>query len=638
LSIKGLTRTNSIGAKIFGAFVAMSMITGALGGYGLYVLFATGQIVVDTYDKPLMAINFARAASLTFAQMDKELLRRSLVSEQERAAIDRNLAGLSVTFLEDLAVADERALAASERAVIVEIKNLFEKWTALRQQDDVSVGDLQTLDDYIVDRFDALTELIAGHTFVERRKAIWAIADFKYVSLAALAVALLLSAAITVWLARRIARPLSAAAAVADRISYGEFETPIPQGGKDETGVLLHSMAVMQANIRAMMARETAQRRSAQTRLADAIESSREGMVLIDAEGKIALANSQIGMFFPAVAPFLVSGADFATVASLVRSELDRCGDSDEPRAANFQPFDGSLLTGEYQLADGRWIRLSRSNTHDGGFFLFLSDFTEIKEREERYKEAKRQAEEASRAKTNFLANMSHELRTPLNAIIGFSEIIAGQIIGAMGNAKYAEYGSDIVQSARHLLDIINSVLDLAKSEAGKLQFIPEVVDLRHVLEGCATMMREPIAKAKVKFDVTYPEGPLPVLGEPAKLRQIILNLLSNAIKFTPPGGEVSLLAGAPAPGRAEIRVIDTGIGMSADEILIALEPFGQVDSALTRRYEGTGLGLPLTKALAELHGGSLTVSSTPGRGTTITVWLPYADSAAAGFRQSPAA
>src|SRR5258708_3995221 len=173
-------------------------------------------------------------------------------------------------------------------------------------------------------------------------------------------------------------------------------------------------------------------------------------------------------------------------------------------------------------MPDGRWIRFSRSETTDGGFILFLSDFTEIKEREEIFKEAKLQAEVASTAKTNFLANMSHELRTPLNAIIGFSELITGQHFGVVGNPRYVEYAGDILHSGKHLLGIISGVLDLAKSEAGKLELTLESVDLCGIVDECAMMMRTQCTQAQIRFIVDRPETPLVVQGEPARLRQII--------------------------------------------------------------------------------------------------------------------
>ena len=621
------SKARSIRTAIFAAFVAMGLITGGLGAYGLYVLFAAGKLVVQTYDGPLMAINYARSASLSFSRMDKELLRRAIAPGEDYAEIDKLIGELREVFLADLSVAEQRALAPNERVVIGEIKRLFAEWNAHRLAggDPVTDGELLRLSNQLVDRFDVLTELIAGHTFVERRKAIWAINDYEYYSLGALALALVLSAIISFLLARRILRPLSAAAVVADRIAAGDLNMPIPMGSRDETGALLRSMSFMQQSIRVMMEREMAQRRSAQNRLIDALESSQEGMALIDADGKIVVANSQIAHFFPSVAPYLVEGADFSSVMSLIRSKI--ASRMEASGRADMVPAGDSALfaAGECEIDDGRWVRFSRSETQDGGFFLFLSDFTDIKQREEHFKQAKREAEEASMAKTSFLANMSHELRTPLNAVIGFSEIISGQILGQIGNQKYVGYAEDILQSGRHLLDIINSVLDLAKSEAGKLQLMPETVDLRRVLESSATMIREQCRAAELSFDVIYPETPLLVIGETAKLRQIVLNLLSNAVKFTNPGGSLLLAAREADGDRVEIRVTDSGIGMTKDEIPIALAAFGQVDSSLSRRYEGTGLGLPLTKVLVELHGGELAIVSEPGVGTTVFVYLPRA-------------
>jgi signal transduction histidine kinase/HAMP domain-containing protein len=616
-----LPTRHSIGAKIFGAFVVMGSMTVALGAYGLYVLVAAGAIVADTYDRPLMAINFARSASLCFTQMDKEVLRRTIASASDQPEIEFKLASLTTDFFEDLDVAEQRSLAADERAVIHEIRSLVLQWDERRQGRAASGGgELDQLAERIVGRFDVLIELTAGHTFVERRKAITQIKHFEYFSSAATFLALLLSAALTVLLARRIIRPLSAAASIADRIAEGELETPIPAGGKDETGILLRSMTVMQDSIRDAIGREKAQRRLAQIHLIDALESSREGMVLVAERGEIVIANSQLARFFPAVAPHLVAGADFATAFSFIRPELVQCTRSEIDGSRD----DGLFSDGEYQLTDGRWIRFARSETQDGGFFLILSDFSEIKEREERYKEAKQQAEAANKAKSNFLANMSHELRTPLNAIIGFSEIISGQQLGSVGHPEYLDYAGEILHSGHHLLEIINSVLDLAMSEAGKLRLTAGPVELDELLASCATTMREQFARAEMRFLVVDADEPLLVFGEAGKLRQTFLSLLSNAMKFSEPGGTVILHALAPIGGMIRIAVSDTGIGMTERDISTALAPFGQVDARLARKYDGTGLGLPLAKVFVELHGGSLTIESTKGVGTTVMVALPH--------------
>jgi signal transduction histidine kinase len=267
---------------------------------------------------------------------------------------------------------------------------------------------------------------------------------------------------------------------------------------------------------------------------------------------------------------------------------------------------------------------MTGSATSEGGSIIFLSDFTAIKEREESLRRAKREAEAANASKTRFLANMSHELRTPLNAIIGFSEIISGQLFGKLGNGRYLEYSRDILRSGRHLLAVINDVLDLSKSEAGKMVLTAHDTDMRDVLEDCVSMVREQCAAAGLTLSVTGMDRPLPMSGDAAKLRQIFLNLLSNAIKFTDTGGSVALSADATAD-RIEVTVTDTGIGMDPQDVEVAFQPFTQVDNRLERRYEGTGLGLPLTKALVDLHKGNITIDSARGKGTRITISFPRA-------------
>ncbi len=456
-----------------------------------------------------------------------------------------------------------------------------------------------------------------------RGDSIAAIRGFEYSSAAVAVLALLLAAAITFLLARRIVRPLALAARAADRIAGGELDTVIPRGGGDETGILLNTLSAMRDNIRAMMAREREQRRSAQSRLADALESSHEGMVLVDADGRVVVANSQMAEFFPALAAVIRPAADFAMIAPAMRGHLLRPDAA--PDLAEIQA-NGS----ELQLADGRWIRVSRSSTRDGGGFFFFTDFTEVKERERRYREAQRQAEAASRAKSSFLANMSHELRTPLNAIIGFSEIMMRETMGPVGNPHYVSYLGDILQSGRHLLTVINGVLDLAKSESGTMPLHRESVNIAAILAECATMMRDQCARGGIGLGIAAADGLPPLSGDPAKLRQIFLNLLSNAVKFTDPGGTVSVRADSRGDAVA-IEVRDTGIGMSAADIPLALSPFGQIDSRLARRYDGTGLGLPLAKELTERHGGTLAIESEPGKGTVIRVTLPIAPAAMSG-------
>jgi signal transduction histidine kinase len=236
---------------------------------------------------------------------------------------------------------------------------------------------------------------------------------------------------------------------------------------------------------------------------------------------------------------------------------------------------------------------------------------------------ARDDAQTANRTKSEFLANMSHELRTPLNAIIGFSEVMQAQIYGALGDKRYAEYAGDIHRSGQHLLEIINDILDLAKVEAGRLELRPDRVDVAQLFTACERLMQNKAASAGVTLIVRPADTVTDIVADEIRLRQILLNLLSNAVKFTPRGGYVTLLAERGADRTCEFKVIDTGIGMSEAEVAVAMEPFRQIDNTLARKYEGTGLGLPLTRALIELHGGVFELSSKPGIGTTATVRLP---------------
>jgi signal transduction histidine kinase len=573
-------------------------------------------MAVTTFDGPLMAINFARAAQNDFTGLQMDELRYEQVAPSDRQAIVDDIESQASTFNDDLGVAEQRSLDPDEQRLIRQIKTLVGTWRTARGRGDM--GALAKLDTQIDDKFDLLVELNTDHSFVSRRQTVTNVANYRYATIGATLLALALAAGITLFLRRRIIRPLSAAAAVADRIAKGQLQTEIPPGGDDETGALLKSMTVMQDSIREMMSRETTLRRSAENRLADALETSREGVILVSPDGRIVLANSSLRDFFPAIAASLVGGASFAEALRLIQTQL---------AVTPSQPG-GADLTGhaELELANGHWVRITASATSDGGSIMLLSDFTLVKEREESLRRATRAAEAANAAKTRFLANMSHELRTPLNAIIGFSEIIHGQLFGLIGNERYLDYSGDILRSGRHLLDVINSVLDLAKSESGKMMLENRPTDMAEVLKDCITMVEEQITGAGLTFEVSGLDQHLPLLGDPAKLRQIFLNLLSNAMKFTPSGGKVWLQAERTADG-VSVMVGDNGIGMSPEDMDVAMQPFGQVDNRLERKYEGTGLGLPLTRAFVELHGGMMRFESARDQGTRVFVTFPRARS-----------
>jgi signal transduction histidine kinase len=235
---------------------------------------------------------------------------------------------------------------------------------------------------------------------------------------------------------------------------------------------------------------------------------------------------------------------------------------------------------------------------------------------------ALRQAELANRAKAAFLAAMSHELKTPLNAVLGFSEIIRDEILGSVGRPAYREYAADIHASGMRLLAVINDVLDVTRLEGGLLAIETRPSDMRDIAESAIGLARATAGDGRsVLVDIA---ADFPALNvDPRRLAQALGNLLANALKFTPQGGRIALTARRDPAGGINLAVSDTGIGMAPEAAAAALEPFRQIDSTLSRKFEGAGLGLPIARALIELHDGSLSIESAVAEGTTVTMLLP---------------
>ena len=252
-----------------------------------------------------------------------------------------------------------------------------------------------------------------------------------------------------------------------------------------------------------------------------------------------------------------------------------------------------------------------------------IRDITRLRQAEAAADAARQQAEAANQAKSAFLARVSHELRTPLNAVLGFSELLGSEWLGPLGHPRYREFANDIHASGKHLLSLIDDILDLSRIEAGRIELREEDVAVAELVDAVGRVLRQRAEADGLDFSTTIPDGLPAVRGDPRALKQVLLNLLSNAIKFTPSGGRVGCSARRSADGGLCLEVVDSGIGIAASDIATALEPFGQIDSPLARRHHGAGLGLPISRALVELHGGRLDLASEIGKGTTASIRLP---------------
>jgi len=349
-----------------------------------------------------------------------------------------------------------------------------------------------------------------------------------------------------------------------------------------------------------------------------------DGIVGIDADGLVTFAN-------PAAARLLGRGLD-EMIGQKVEDFLRPLRDD----ASADLPIKATLADGvarqvektEIRGAEGRPLpvrlvvtpverRLSSLRA-----VVVFDDITAQIDAQRSLRMAAEEAEAASRSKSNFLAHMSHELRTPLNAIIGFSEVMSAETLGKLNHPQYLEYAQHIHVSGQHLLSLINDLLDLSKIEAGKLELWEEEVDLTSLIERCRVFIEDPAQNKGLALTLRMAENLPNLRCDARKMKQVLVNLLSNAVKFTPAGGRI-LLEASGKGADIVIAVSDTGIGIAAEDLEKVMSPFGQVHEALNRDTQGTGLGLPLSKALVELHGGRLTLESTPGKGTIARVSLP---------------
>jgi two-component system cell cycle sensor histidine kinase PleC len=387
----------------------------------------------------------------------------------------------------------------------------------------------------------------------------------------------------------------------------------------------------------------------ADSRLRDAIETIPEAFVLWDAHNRLVLCNSNFQQLYNLPDAVIALGTPYELVVEAGRKPIVSSQIADEAELPGARTF-------EARLDDDRWLHISERRTKDGGYVSVGTDITTIKAHEEKliaseqrlmrtiadlrasqqtlehqadeladladkYAEEKTRAEEANQAKSKFLANMSHELRTPLNAIIGFSEIMQSAMFGPLGTDKYGEYCRDIHQSGQYLLDVINDVLDMSKIEAGRIRPALSEIRIGRLLNDAMRVVSARADDKRLTLTADIAHG-IRVIADARLLKQIVLNLLSNAVKFTPEGGHVIVRARSSGT-QARIVIMDTGIGIPKEALARLGRPFEQVESHITKTHQGSGLGLAIAKSLTELHGGTMRIRSTPGRGTLVLLRMP---------------
>ena len=362
------------------------------------------------------------------------------------------------------------------------------------------------------------------------------------------------------------------------------------------------------------------------TLLNEAVESLSEAFALYDEDDRLVLMNEKYREYYREHAPSLIVGRTFEEMLRegvSLGQFADATGREEEWIAERLEAHKNPGDPIDQRLPNGRWLRVVETKTPSGYLAGLRIDITEVKQAETVALAAKSEAEIANRAKSEFLANMSHELRTPLNSIIGFSEMLGGEVFGPHASPKYGEYAAAIYQSGTHLLQVLSDILDISKIEAGEAIVEDDVVDVLVAVKDCVTMISPRAKETGVEVRLKGSKK-IPFLrADKRHVKQIVLNLLSNAVKFTPAGGQVTVSLRHEENNGVTVMVTDTGIGISTEDIPKIMEPFGQVAQSYRRDHGGTGLGLPISKSLMDIHDGELTIKSELGKGTTVAIRFP---------------
>ena len=586
------------------------------------------------------------------------------VSWASNGVSDILLASLSAEISSNVRAIDLDLGNLAERAELsptekLNLKDLISKWRQYENSahDTIEVGSTdaamatmmlgQTDDKFtaVASDFKRMADSVAASTNsistelysdAERKKLILAIGAI---------LGLLLSTVTTVLVSRSIVKPIQSVTNVMRQLSSGDTEVEIGYRGRgDEIGQMVEAINVFRKNTIEMRALEIERLETeaknlqeiseARTRLTEAIEAITDGLSLYDAEDRLIVCNSRYKELFPSQKNVVVSGTPFEAIVrepaehGLIPEAVGRVNEWLAERVQRHKHPAGPHLQ---HRNDGSYIRISEQPTAGGGVVATYTDITELKQREAQLAAlvteleiARDAAQEASRTKSSFLANMSHELRTPLNAIIGVTEMLQ-EDARDFKREDELEPLDRVLRAARHLLALINDILDLSKIEAGKMDIILERFPIRTLIDEVAQTVEAIASKNGNKIVISCPDAIGSMYADQIRVRQALLNLVSNASKFTA-NGTVTISAARARKGtgeRIEIAISDTGIGMTPEQLGKLFQEFSQADSSTTRKYGGTGLGLAISRRFCQMMGGDISVESELGRGSKFVIALP---------------
>ena len=637
----------TIRGRILVAFLVISMIAVVLGSYATIGIRNAGALVDKTYDQSLMSINYARAAAADFSSMRAAFARQWIATEPaNRAKLANEVKRLSISLAEDLTIAAQRSHSQRAMQAAAKVQSSVVAWENIRQSmlDRTKINaNWKTLDHHantVDEQIDLLINYTAGDGFIYRQMAHATVAREVQLNIVGTVLALSLSALVAWLLARRIVGPVAAASRFAELIATGKLDVVVPRGSADELGALLSSMGKMRDNIKAMMECEVAQRRSAQARLADALESSQEGVVLVDADDFIALANAQAANLFGVSSDLLKPGAPLANLQSTLEME----GSVAASQVLMRRGDDAQATSAEEQMAAGRWLRISRSPTSDQGYIFVCSDITERKKAEkelirhrdqlqmlvdratqelkakaEELKEALNKEKELNDLQRQFVSMASHEFRTPLSIIDGSAQNLARNSDNITADyliLKTKKIRDAVVRMTR----LMEGTLTEARLHEGKIKVEIEACDIGKVLREVCARQQEVSKDHIISCDLV--DLPAIIQADSGSLDQVFTNLLSNAVKYAPDAPDIEVKARKEG-NHMVISVRDHGIGIDEDELHRIGERFFRAKTSTG--IAGTGIGINLVKTLVEIHGGTVNVESKKGEGSTFTVRLPVA-------------